>query len=376
MSWSISYKALTMTSPTFMTLIGHGLPVYASNSSGGSNAATKAVDGTDYFNSWWSTGCPVTLDIDISSVVAGIFSDSGGYKGLVYAFGTNDQALEPSLVSNSEAHIPGNYTIEVNSGAGGGSSPGSGWTTAVTVTGNIYSRRAHILDVTGINWVRLNVTQAADGSSTGPRLHTDLWNGNGAINSAHTSFNAGWLMIGDSIYANGMMWENPGGDSGDTPLGNIVQVATGHWPLQFCAGFPGFKTSDLTAYTDAFVASFPGKYVQIGLGTNDAGANSSTVFAANLRTMCDSIQAVNKIAVVDTIPWCSDARIAYIPALNQKIADLITADPTILAGNDRWTYMNNNQGQISGDGVHPASAGYAGLRAQQGARMAAIGSGA
>lgn len=357
-----------------MINIGHSLPAYAS-SQDPSYLATKAVDPTDYYNSYHALLSPVTWQLDISTVVGGIYVGGSGYKGAVIAFSTDDATFQPDLQSLSNANIPGSYTIQVNSAAGGGAAPSSGWTTVVTVTGNLVARRAHIINLAGQNWIQISVTIEADSSTSGPHFHVELWNGNGSIDPTHTFLNSGWMMLGDSIYSNGQMWGPPGGTS-DDEIGNDVHAVTGYWPLRFCCGFPGWTTTNLLPYVSGYVANFPGKFVQIGLGTNDAVTVTPSTFSSNLRSMATTIQSAGKICILDTVPWCLDARVANIPALNAVIAALIAADPTILPGSDRWVYMSNNMSQISGDNVHPNSAGFTGLRALQTATMVSIAAGA
>src|SRR6202034_3349277 len=74
---------------------------------------------------------------------------------------------------------PTTYTIDVNTGAGGGSPPGSGWSTLQSVT-NGYASRRHALSagaLSGQNWVRMNMT-ASSGSVYA--MKADLWDTSGA----------------------------------------------------------------------------------------------------------------------------------------------------------------------------------------------------
>ncbi len=59
--------------------------------------------------------------------------------------------------------MPEDYTIDVNLGAGGDNPPDTGWVTLVTVKGNHYHSRQHVIDMTGNNWIRIVVT-AVDGA--------------------------------------------------------------------------------------------------------------------------------------------------------------------------------------------------------------------
>ena len=357
---------------TSMVNIGHNLPIYASNQ--GSYGPSKAVDPTDYYNSYNSTGDPLTVDIDISSCI--VATDSSGYRQLVYTFSTPDAVFQPNLQSASNADIPGNYTIQTNTAAGGGASPSSGWTTAVTVTGNLVARRAHLLNVAGVNWVRLAITQQADGSTSGSNLHIELWNAAGSMDPTHSHINAGWFMLGDSIYAGGMMWGPPVGTS-DAPLGSIINTALGIWPLQFCAGFAGWTTANMLPNIATWLAQFPGRFIQIGLGTNDIGAMTAAQFGTNLQTLVNAASSAGKLCLIDTIPWGTYTTAATIQSYNAYVTSVIAANPGVaFAGVDRYAYLFNNQANLSADGKNPTSAGYHDLRNLQATLMNKFGGGA
>lgn len=357
---------------TSMVNVGHSLPIYATNA--GTYGPTKAVDPTDYYNSYNSTGDPVNIDIDISSCI--IATDSSGYRGLVYVWSTPDETFQPQLQLLSPADIPGNYTIQTNSAAGGGAPPASGWVTAHTETSNVVARRAHLINVAGVNWVRLAITQQADGSTSGSNLHIELWNAAGAMDSTHSFVNAGWFMLGDSIYANGMMWGPPGGTS-NPPVSSYVNTQLGIWPLQFCASFPGWTTANVTPYIAGWLAQFPGRFIQIGLGTNDIGAVTPAQFGTNLQTLVTACQSAGKLCLIDTVPWGTFAPVTTIQSYNAYVTSVIAANPGVAyPGVDRYTYLFNNQSLISGDGKHPVAAGYTGLRTLQASLMASFAGGA
>jgi hypothetical protein len=66
------------------------------------------------------------------------------------------------IVKNHWAYgILKDYTIEGNNTAGGAdAAPPSGWVTLATVTGNTYPARQHLVNLTGYNWIRINISQA------------------------------------------------------------------------------------------------------------------------------------------------------------------------------------------------------------------------
>jgi hypothetical protein len=111
-----------------------------------------------------------------------------------------------------------------------------------------------------------------------------------------------------------------------------------------------------------YVARFPGKYVTINLGTNDAGGSASQ-FYLNISSMVQTVLAAGKVPVVPTIPWAVDAyHQANIPALNAQIQNLYAAYPGVVRGPDLWTLFQNNPSLISSDQLHPTNQGCSALR--------------
>ena len=72
-----------------------------------------------------------------------------------------------------------------------------------------------------------------------------------------------------------------------------------------------------------------------------------------------------KVPVVPTIPWARTSDIQSCGAgFVAKIQALYTAFPQVVKGPDLWTYFKNNPSLISGDNLHPSTAGYAAFRQQ------------
>jgi lysophospholipase L1-like esterase len=71
------------------------------------------------------------------------------------------------------------------------------------------------------------------------------------------------------------------------------------------------------------------------------------------------------VPVVPTIPWAKSADVQSCgPGFNTKIQALYAAYPQVVHGPDLWSYFKANPSLISGDGLHPSAAGYAGFRQQ------------
>src|SRR5581483_9819069 len=113
---------------------------------------------------------------------------------------------------------------------------------------------------------------------------------------------------------------------------------------------------------------FPGKFVALNYGTNDANSNlSPDTFYTNMATMVQDIITAGKTPIIPTIPWgCTTNLTANVPTFNAKVQALYTAYPQIIKGPDLYTYFLNNQSYISGaDCIHPnAAGGWTAYRAQ------------
>jgi hypothetical protein len=113
-----------------------------------------------------------------------------------------------------------------------------------------------------------------------------------------------------------------------------------------------------------YLPLFPGKYVCLCYGTNDANMgrpldqSEITGFYNNYKSMVDQIFALNKIPVIGTIIWSpQDATIdANIQALNTQLAQLKQAYPQILNGPDLYNRFKDHN-ELFGDGLHPSSTG-------------------
>ncbi len=334
-----------------MKMVGRALTTYTS-----SNSGAGAVDST-YHDNWQPTGDPSYIAIDISGVVGAMTTDGGGFKSMLMAFYTQDAAYQPNLFAQGSADIQGNYTIDVNPAAGG-TYPTTGWTTMVTVTGNVVHSRSHIVNVAGMNWIRLSISQQADGSTSGSQIHIDLWDASTATNSAHTAVNAGWIDYGDSITHRTMLQDTvgPGGPS-YTAANALINAIKGFTPLQECAGMDGWKSSDLAAQIATWITYFPGRYCTLTIGTNDATASVvSATYSANVTTILNAITGAGKIPVVSTIPWSSASPTgANVPGLNAALAALKSSYPSWVDGPDFYTLFQNGTIAMDPDGIHPSN---------------------
>jgi lysophospholipase L1-like esterase len=325
-----------------MALISRGAPVYSSSDYASSNDAADASDAS-YDTYWRSAGAPATLAFDLSSV-----NPSNRTSILLVYYNDLTYSYDHTTLNEPGYNNLGSYTVEVNAAAGGGSPPTSGWVVMATVTNNTFHSKEHVINFNGYNWVRLNVS-ATDGA---PPYNIDIA-ANVDIYDASAGDTDGWFFVGDSITI-GSFDHN----TLDTTASfdNLVGALNGDFPAEEEVGEPGFTSTTFGPYFSTWVQAFPGKFVAINLGSNDAAFGvTPSEFYTNMSAFIQEVLSLGKIPVIPTISWASDpARSAQIPLFNQQIQNLYTAFPQVIHGPDAYTYFFNHQDQIDSDGIHPS----------------------
>lgn len=363
-----------------LKLVSRGLPSFVSS------GTASLLNSSDYANPWQSSALPATGAQDISSVRGAIALDGSSRAPMVVSLSNGFTNFYTST-TGEEGNLT-NYTIEVNAAASAGSAPTTGWTTAATVTGNVFACRSHLIDVAGKNWVRVNCS-----GTNNPTCKMDLFDASGSANAAFTAVKAGHLLIGDSITHFGLALDPQGLPGSPLSIGDQVKALLGgaYTPLTINAGMPGWDVSTgtfgwlatdgaLSRFENA-VATFPGKWAHVLLGTNDSnnGFSYSTYYTNGLVVMKDICLAYGKTMVVHTTPWGSLAGIVAGRApIDQGNGDIVTNFPgTVIVGSDRYAYFNAHQSEIDVDGTHPTGTGYVNQRSLLVAtRIAAFGAGA
>ncbi len=328
-------------------LISRNVPAFASSEQ---YPASQAND-SSYDTTWRSNGTG-WLAYDLSGVAA-------SHRSRVDVVWYNETgAYNHTLIGEDAYNMPQDYTIQVNPGAGGGSPPSSGWVTLVTVSGNHYHSRQHIITMTGDNWVRINVT-AVDGSVQ--NYDVDL---NMDVYDASNGLPDDWIFFGDSITAGAMNHYTVGGVASFAQL--IHAQTSAYYPLQEGGGIGYLTSADGVQYLSTWLALFPGKYVGLSYGTNDAnGCVSASSFYQNYVTMVQKVLAAGKIPVIPHLPWGRTSNIQNCgPALNAKIDALYQAFPQVIKGPDLWAYFQAHQSLISSDNIHPNDVGFGAYRQQ------------
>jgi hypothetical protein len=336
-----------------MPIISFGVPAYAS-----SGTASDAND--DSYDTVWrssemtSSSTPSWLAYDLSSVPAAergpvdIVWDNGngGYNEY-------DIAAKPDAAATNQ---PRDYTFEANA-APGGSLPGSGWVTIVTVSGNTYLSREHPVNLTGYNWLRMTVTAINGGmSNENTALNLDVHDASNGITDA-------WLFLGDSITAFAM--RNDGAGIGAKSFPELINASKpAYFPASEGAG-EGSWTSDTPLTTaspdgtgsifDHWLTTFPGKFVCLSYGTNDGtdGSGDATPTYDNFVTMVKKVIAAGKTPCIPHVPWAEDASHQMNAQLiNAKLDMLYNQYPDVVKGPDLWAALLN-QTDLYQDNLHP-----------------------
>ncbi len=335
--------------PASWFLISRNAPAFTSSE------VRPASDANDdsYDTAWWAATTPAWLAYDLSRVPA-----SRRSKVLVAWYNETFNYDHTIIIGYPAYNMPENYTIEVNPAPGGGHPPDTGWRTLVTVKGNHYHSRQHVIDMTGNNWIRINVT-AVDGSveNYNPEINMDVYDASYAATDD-------WMFFGDSITAGAM------GHSTIDGVKAFAQLINAHTPASFPAqeggGIAYLTSGDGAKYINRWLELFPGRYVGLSYGTNDAlGCENPHQFYNNYVTMVQATLHTGKIPVIPHIPWGRATNIQNCaPALNAEIDTLYKTFPQIIKGPDLWTFFRNHQNLISKDNIHPTEAGEGAYRQQ------------
>ena len=138
--------------PSAMPIISHGVPAFASS---GAGTAKDANDG-EPASHWLSTALPAWLAYDLSGVPI------AQRRQVLIAWYTSAALDYINPTPDPSKHVPVDYTLEINTAAGGGNPPASGWSTVATITGNNRSTRQRLIQLKGANWVRMNVSKSSN----------------------------------------------------------------------------------------------------------------------------------------------------------------------------------------------------------------------
>ena len=334
------------TAPTraTMPLISRGVPVFGSSEL---FPARNAIDG-DY-STVWRGSIPGWIALDVSRVPA-------AKRARVIVGWFNDPITSPydhTLIGEVAYNSLRDYTVEANAARGGTSPPPAGWVTLVRVRGNSYHSRQHLVRLKGYRWIRLSVT-AGDGSPENEDAAFNL-----DVYDASKGARDSWMFYGDSLTQDGMHHRQILGQRNFSQL--IAQSRPRLYPPFEDGGTATLQSRDGAQRIAGWLRTFPGRYVGLSYGTNDANACLSPAsFYGHYVTMVRAVLKMRKVPVVPTIPWARSANVqTCAPRLNARIKALYRAFPRIVKGPDLWSYFKAHPDLIGPDDLHPTEAGYA-----------------
>jgi GDSL-like Lipase/Acylhydrolase family len=331
-----------------MPLISRDLPAYSVNGVYPASYGNDADYATQY------RGTPTTsLSYDLSGVPPTHRSQ------ILVAWYNNSSPWDAPAINGAYYNNPRDYTIDASAAPGGATPPISSWVNLVTITGNPFNARQHVVNFSGYNWLRINVT-AVNGSPGNADAAFNL-----DVHDASAATTDTWAFFGDSITQDDMGHADARTADGLHNFAQLVNAGKpGYFPSFLDAGVGGWDAGSPLrndpasgqSFWSEFVAATPAHFVSLDFGTNDANERvDPATFKAELLAMISTVEAAGKIPVLRLIPWgCTSAIQASGPLLNQQIQALWAADPTIVHGPDYWTYYSQHQDLISSDCIHPS----------------------
>jgi GDSL-like Lipase/Acylhydrolase family len=320
-----------------MPVVSQGVPAFASSVNGGHgpNLANDNDPGT----SWEAASMLGWIAYDISGVPV-------GQRQQVLIAWYSPHALDYIRATPQATDwMPINYTLEMNSGAGGGSvPPASGWTQLAAVSSNNRSSRQHLVSLNGANWVRMSITMSSDPSVVALDLD---------IQSAASGATDDWLFMGDSITFMSLPRYL-------SDLPKLLHAANpGYYPAVIDAAIGGTSTATAISVIDDTLSNFPGRFVTLNYGTNDDPSNF------HMEDLVKKVIAAGKIPVIPHMPWSDTSAVQQKgPGLNAAIDALYAKYPSIVRGPDLWTFFTNRTDLIPSGDIHPNTLGQEELRKQ------------
>jgi len=342
-----------LNKPKPLELISRNVPAYANDTCGGKNRASKA-NNANYEDMWRSCKKPLKkrpawLAYDLSKVKPGKREEL-----LIVWYNEWTSPYDHTLITaieNPGYNNPGAYAIEVNAAAGG-KLPKKGWKKALEVKGNTFHSRQHLIEFEGYNWVRMTVTKS-DGTKDnfGIAVNMDIY---GAKGNTDDNF----IFYGDSITQMAMGHHAMKCAAGYGIFSELIKSRAGVFPVQENGGTGYMKSSDGAKHIKKWLAMFPGKYVGLSYGTNDAwSCMDPKEFHDNYEIMVKAVLDAGKIPIVPvSIPWSSKIKEIQICGvqLNESLARVINRHPEIIKGPDYRKLYKDYPSLLSEDGVHPS----------------------
>lgn len=329
-------------------IISTSIPTYASlNPQDGGYASQPHIGASDYYR---SSGALPTIRTYRMGTVRPANKDK-----LIHVWQAIDTyGYNHNLIGQPAYNNVAEYTID-EIATDYGPTPTSGWTNHVTVSGNAYNTRSHVIAPSvGAGMLRMRIT-AADGSSgnTDVKFRDKVLRALYASESSTRPVNLFAIMT-DSNGANACHWGPVNGDKG---IDERIYDLIGYHVATHNMGWPGITASTLAGANfstfQAHLATFPGLIVCLNYGTNaDA---SDTVYRDAMITLAEEVVEQGMIPAIGNPPTQNPA--AHIASYVAMQDDIIAAVPGSILGVDLY---NATLGQSwLGDQFHGSAEGYA-----------------
>jgi lysophospholipase L1-like esterase len=336
-----------------MELISRDAPAFAGPKVKTDKPAPYADNG-NYNDAWRSRETPTDkFPVWIAYDLSGL-PEAKREKALLVWYNEDTSPYDHTLITavpNPGYNNAGAYTIEVNP-APGGPVPETGWTAVATVEKNTFHSRQHVFSMKGMNWVRLKAT-----GSDGTKDNMDI-SFNMDIYDAGSGAEDDWLFIGDSITQMAMHHQDLACKAGSGSFSQLVNaVLPAYFPAQENGGTGYMQSSDGAKHINEWLSMFPGKYVGLSYGTNDAwNGMKPEEFYNNYKIMIEAVLKAGKVPLVPSIPWSSSQEKIQKNGveLNKQIVRLYKEYPKVKRGPDFWNYYKGKPELLSQDGVHPS----------------------
>jgi lysophospholipase L1-like esterase len=255
---------------------------------------------------------------------------------------------------------PINYEILTSANSTNGTD--GQWTTAVTITNNNVTARGHLIDFTGMGWVKIHFT-----SGGGPIDEIEAFD---ASNGTEDT----WCFAGTSISAN--TYKNSLTPAGKSFAELIHAAHPACFPAMIRAGIPCINSTDMATHIANYLAIVGNvHYMAIEMGTND-GWNNGTyylqTFKTNMQTIITACKAKGIQPIIAHPPATDSAKQKWQLDPNYpKCVDTLTTTNNLIAGPDLYGYFKLHPTQLY-DGVHPTDSGCTAIQQMWADKMASI----
>ncbi|MDE2105612.1 MAG: hypothetical protein KGL39_50765, partial [Patescibacteria group bacterium] len=219
--------------------------------------------------------------------------------------------------------------------------PTTGWVTVKTVTGNIFNAQDYLVNMTGYNHVRMNITST---NGTGvPYLKM-------AVFDAPAGDTDGLFLEGDSITANDLTHKGganpPNAFASQFAAGQMVLSGGTYYPNvmvgttsgYICGGMAFWTTANWAAQQANFLAGFNGPFVGISLGTNDLPILPITSYQTAMQSLISYAQGLGKTVLMATMPYCTDVQ-HNAGFVNYRAAEAALRNATGALGPDFFSFF-------------------------------------